>query len=50
MCMPVILAVSYMSIGLAECLVNQGISRGAHKLTQTPRVIKKKVIVCPTFM
>jgi hypothetical protein len=34
--------VSYLSIGFAGCLVNPGISHGAHKLARTLRVIKKK--------
>jgi len=41
MCMFIILVVSYLSTGLAECLVDSGISHGACKLTRTSRVIKK---------
>jgi len=35
-------AVSYLSTGFAGYLVGSGISCGARKLAQTPRVIKKK--------
>jgi hypothetical protein len=43
MYMPVILAVSYLFTGLVGYLVDPGISRGAHKLTETPELyIKKK--------
>jgi len=31
-----------MPTGLARCSVGMGISRGAHKLARTPRIIKKK--------
>jgi len=41
---PVTPAVSYLSTGLARCLVDPGNSRGACKLARTPRVIKKKKI------
>jgi len=40
--MSIISAVSYIAIGLAGCSVGPEISRGAHKLTRTPRVIKIK--------
>lgn len=44
-CMPVISAVLYLFTGLAECLVDSGISCRACKLTRTPRdILKKKVI------
>jgi hypothetical protein len=43
LCMPVTLAVPYLPTGLAGCSVDPGISRGARKLTRTPRVIKKKM-------
>jgi len=43
--MPVTPAVPYMSTGLAGCSVGPGISRGAHKLARTSRVIKKKIII-----
>ena len=42
MCMFVILAVSYLFTGLAGCSVDPGISYGARKLAQTPRIKKKK--------
>jgi hypothetical protein len=42
MCTSVIFVVPYLSIGLAGCSVDSGNSRGARKLTRTPRVIKKK--------
>jgi len=41
-CTPVIPAVFYLPTRLAGCSVDPGISRGARKLTRTPRVIKKK--------
>jgi hypothetical protein len=41
MCTSVIPAVPYLSIGLVWCLVDPGISRGARKLAQTPRITKK---------
>ena len=40
--MPVTPAVSYLLTRLAGCSVDHGISRGAHKLTRTPTLIKKK--------
>jgi hypothetical protein len=40
--MYVILVVPYLSIKLARCSVDPGISRGTRKLTRTTRVIKKK--------
>jgi hypothetical protein len=39
---PVILAVSYLFTGLVRYLVDPGISHGAHKLTETPELYKKK--------
>jgi hypothetical protein len=42
-CTSVTPAVPYLSTGLAGCSVGPGISRGACKLTRTPRVIKKNV-------
>jgi len=41
-CTPVTPAVPYLPTGLAGCSVGPEISRGARKLTRTPRVIKKK--------
>jgi hypothetical protein len=41
-CTPVTPAVLYLLTGLAGCSVDPGISRGARKLAQTPRVIKKR--------
>jgi hypothetical protein len=42
-CTPVIPAVFYLLTGLAGyCSVGPGINRGARKLTQTSRVIKKR--------
>jgi hypothetical protein len=48
-CTPVTLAVSYLPIELAECLVDPRISCGARKLARTTRVTKKKkrTIVMP---
>jgi len=42
-CTPVTPAVFYLLTGLAGyCLVGPGISRGARKLAQTSRVIKRR--------
>ena len=41
LCMSVIPVVSYMPTEFAGCSVGSRISRGVHKLTRTPRVIKK---------
>ena len=41
-CMPVTLAMFYLSIGLAGYLVGPVISCGTRKLARTPRVTKKK--------
>jgi hypothetical protein len=41
-CTPVTPAVLYLLTGLAGYSVDPGISRGARKLAQTPRVIKKR--------
>jgi hypothetical protein len=38
----IISAVPYLFTGLSGCSVDPGNSRGARKLTRTPRVIKKK--------
>jgi hypothetical protein len=43
--MHVTLAVSYLSIGLAEYSMGPGTSRGVRKLTRTSRVIKKKLFI-----
>jgi len=43
MYMSVTLMVPYLSTGLVGCSVDPGNSRGARKLTRTPRVIKKKI-------
>jgi len=40
-CMSVTPAVPYLSTRIAGCSVGPEISRAAHNLTQTPRVIKK---------
>ena len=42
MCMPIILAVFYLSTRFAGCSVDPKISYGACKLIRTPRVKKKK--------
>jgi hypothetical protein len=41
-CMSITSTVSYLSTGLAGCLVGSGISRNARKLVRIPRGIKKK--------
>jgi hypothetical protein len=40
-CIYVIFVVFYLSIGFIEYSVGPEISRGARKLTRTPRIIKK---------